>query len=72
VADEISKSGAGASTFSDWWAYKLEAWDAIHSFFDGTCDGDQHLVDGHHAVVHADDDARKIRVREDGDGNRKG
>jgi len=29
VADEIAKSGAGASTFSDWWAYKEEAYDAI-------------------------------------------
>ena len=29
VADEIAKHGAGASTFSDWWAYKIEAWDAI-------------------------------------------
>lgn len=29
VADEIAKSGAGASTFSDWWAYKLEVVDAI-------------------------------------------
>jgi imidazolonepropionase-like amidohydrolase len=29
VADEIAKSGAGASTFSDWWAYKMEAFDAI-------------------------------------------
>lgn len=29
VAREIAKHGAGASTFSDWWAYKLEAWDAI-------------------------------------------
>jgi imidazolonepropionase-like amidohydrolase len=29
VADEIAASGAGASTFSDWWAYKVEAWDAI-------------------------------------------
>jgi imidazolonepropionase-like amidohydrolase len=29
VASEIAKHGAGASTFSDWWAYKLEAWDAI-------------------------------------------
>ncbi|HKY31824.1 MAG TPA: amidohydrolase family protein [Candidatus Polarisedimenticolia bacterium] len=28
VADEIARHGAGASTFSDWWAYKLEAWDA--------------------------------------------
>jgi imidazolonepropionase-like amidohydrolase len=29
VADEISASGAGGSTFSDWWAYKAEAYDAI-------------------------------------------
>jgi len=29
VADEIAKSGAGGSTFSDWWAYKMEAFDAI-------------------------------------------
>jgi imidazolonepropionase-like amidohydrolase len=29
VADEIAASGAGASTFSDWWAYKVEAYEAI-------------------------------------------
>ncbi len=29
VAKEIAEHGAGASTFSDWWAYKMEAWDAI-------------------------------------------
>jgi len=29
VADEIAASGAGGSTFSDWWAYKMEAFDAI-------------------------------------------
>ena len=29
VADEIARHGAGASTFSDWWAYKFEAFDAI-------------------------------------------
>jgi len=28
VASEIARHGAGASTFSDWWAYKMEAWDA--------------------------------------------
>jgi imidazolonepropionase-like amidohydrolase len=28
VADEIAASGAGGSTFSDWWAYKMEAIDA--------------------------------------------
>ncbi len=31
VADEIAKHGAGASTFSDWWAYKMEVMDAIAS-----------------------------------------
>jgi imidazolonepropionase-like amidohydrolase len=29
IADEIAKRGIGASTFSDWWAYKFEAYDAI-------------------------------------------
>lgn len=29
VADEIAKHGAYASTFSDWWAYKFEVYDAI-------------------------------------------
>jgi len=29
VADEIAAAGAYGSTFSDWWAYKVEAFDAI-------------------------------------------
>ena len=29
VAAEIAAHGASASTFSDWWAYKIEAFDAI-------------------------------------------
>ena len=29
VADEIARHGAGASSFSDWWAYKMEVMDAI-------------------------------------------
>ena len=29
VAEEIAAAGTGASTFSDWWAYKVEAYDAI-------------------------------------------
>jgi len=28
VADEIAAAGTGASTFSDWWAYKVEAYEA--------------------------------------------
>lgn len=29
VADDIARHGAGASSFSDWWAYKVEVMDAI-------------------------------------------
>jgi len=29
VADELARHGAGGSTFSDWWAYKFEVYDAI-------------------------------------------
>jgi imidazolonepropionase-like amidohydrolase len=29
IADEMAAHGAGGSTFSDWWQYKLEAYDAI-------------------------------------------
>jgi imidazolonepropionase-like amidohydrolase len=29
VADEIKAHGAGVSMFSDWWAYKMEVYDAI-------------------------------------------
>jgi imidazolonepropionase-like amidohydrolase len=29
IAKEMAKHGAGGSTFSDWWAYKIEAYDAI-------------------------------------------
>lgn len=29
VADAMAKLGAGGSTFSDWWAYKFEVYDAI-------------------------------------------
>jgi imidazolonepropionase-like amidohydrolase len=29
VAGEMAQAGVGGSTFSDWWAYKMEAYDAI-------------------------------------------
>lgn len=29
VADKMAKHGVGASSFSDWWAYKFEVYDAI-------------------------------------------
>jgi N-acetylglucosamine-6-phosphate deacetylase len=29
IADAIARHGAGGSTFSDWWAYKFEVYDAV-------------------------------------------
>lgn len=29
IADEMAEAGVGGSTFSDWWGFKLEAYDAI-------------------------------------------
>jgi imidazolonepropionase-like amidohydrolase len=29
VADKMKQHGAGGSSFSDWWAYKFEVWEAI-------------------------------------------
>jgi len=29
VADQLAAAGVGVATFSDWWGYKQEAWDAI-------------------------------------------
>jgi imidazolonepropionase-like amidohydrolase len=29
VADKVAAEGIGLATFSDWWGYKVEAWDAI-------------------------------------------
>jgi imidazolonepropionase-like amidohydrolase len=42
VADEIAKHGAGGSTFSDWWAYKFEVYDAIP--YNGTLMHDRGVV----------------------------
>jgi imidazolonepropionase-like amidohydrolase len=42
VADEIAAHGAGASTFSDWWAYKYEVIDAIP--FNGAIMWDRNVV----------------------------
>ena len=42
VADEIARYGAGASTFSDWWAYKFEVFDAIP--YNGTLMHDRGVV----------------------------
>src|SRR5262249_10704071 len=51
--------------------YALQAWDAVDGFFDGARDGDEHLVDGHDAVVDPDGDARKIGFGENGNGHRQ-
>ncbi len=42
VADEIARHGAGGSTFSDWWAYKWEVYDAIP--YNGTLMHDRGVV----------------------------
>ena len=42
VADQIAKHGAGASTFSDWWAFKFEVYDAVP--YNGAIMHDQGVV----------------------------
>ena len=50
----------------------MQAWNAVDGFFDGARDDHQHLVDGHHAVVDANDDAGKIGIRKNRNGNGEG
>src|SRR5439155_6999412 len=50
----------------------LQTGNAVDGFFDGARDDHQHLVDGHHTVVDANDDARKIRIGKDRNGNGEG
>src|SRR5205823_13451597 len=50
----------------------LKAGDTVDSFFERSGDGHEHLVNRHDSVIDADDDARKIRVGENRDGNAKG
>jgi N-acetylglucosamine-6-phosphate deacetylase len=42
VADEMAAGGVGGSTFSDWWAYKFEVYDAIP--YNGTLMHDRGVV----------------------------
>jgi imidazolonepropionase-like amidohydrolase len=42
VADEMAAGGIGGSTFSDWWAYKFEVYDAIP--YNGTLMHDRGVV----------------------------
>ena len=53
-------------------AHLLQTRDAVYRFFNGPGDGDHHLVDGHDAVVDADQHARKIGGRKYGDRNGEG
>ena len=43
-------------------AHRLQAGHAVDRLLNRTRDGDHHLVDGHHAVIHADQDARESSV----------
>ncbi len=52
-------------------AHQDEAGNAVDGVLDGFGDGDLHLLDGHDAVIDADDDAGKVGLREDGDGDLK-
>jgi imidazolonepropionase-like amidohydrolase len=58
VADVMAKHGAGGSSFSDWWAYKLEVYDAIP--YNGVLMHDQGVV----VSFNSDDDelARRLNV----------
>ena len=47
VADEIARHGAGASGFSDWWAYKYEVIDAIDSGEDDASSPGDHISGRH-------------------------
>ena len=51
----------------------LQTWDAVDGFLERARDDHEHLVDGHHAVVDADNHAGKIGVGKNGhrDGERE-
>ena len=68
VEEEADFGGAAAGGGAD----GDEAGDAVDGVFDGAGDGDFHLLDGHDAVVDADDDAGEVGLRKDGDGDAEG
>ncbi len=49
----------------------LQSRHAVDRLLERTRDGDEHLVDGHHAVVNAYDYPRKVSVGKYGHGNRE-
>ena len=50
----------------------IQAGDAIDRFFDGAGDRDQHLVDRKDAVIHADNDPRKVGIGKNSDRDGQG
>jgi N-acetylglucosamine-6-phosphate deacetylase len=58
VADEMAAAGVGASTFSDWWAYKFEVYDAIP--YNGTLMHDRGVVVSFNSD--SDDLARRLNL----------
>ena len=58
VADEMAAAGIGGSTFSDWWAYKFEVYDAIP--YNGTLMHDRGVVVSFNSD--SDDLARRLNL----------
>jgi N-acetylglucosamine-6-phosphate deacetylase len=58
VADVLAKDGIGASTFSDWWAYKFEVYDAIP--YNGTLMHDAGVVVSFNSD--SDEQARRLNT----------
>ncbi len=68
VEEQVDLGGAAAGNRT----HLLQAGYAVDRLLDGPRDGHHHLVDGHHAVVHADDDAGKVGGGKHRDGNGEG
>ncbi len=58
VADVLAKHGAGASMFSDWWAYKMEVYDAIP--YNGALTYNAHVVTSFNSD--SDEQARRLNT----------
>jgi imidazolonepropionase-like amidohydrolase len=58
VADEMAAAGIGGSTFSDWWAYKFEVYDAIP--YNGTLMHDRGVLVSFNSD--SDDLARRLNL----------
>ena len=53
-------------------AYGQQAGNAVDRFFERARNGDHHLIDGHHAVVNANQYPREVRLGKYGDGDGEG